>query len=99
MYNDLQVCEHGYVPGSCAECRAARSSGDAGYELIDHYRAEHGSKGRDELLGRRAECIARAAELKGYGRLSQAQAREADDLIAEQIILDDLVGKRRVELR
>jgi hypothetical protein len=73
--------------------------GDAGDLLLEHYASEHGGKPRDELLGRRAECIARAAELKGYGRLSQAQAREADDLIAEQIILDDLVSKSDVELR
>ena len=75
------------------------SDGDAGDVLLEHYRAEHGGKGRDDLLGRRAECIARAAELKGYGRLSQAQAREADDLIAEQIILDDLVTRSDVEIR
>jgi HK97 family phage major capsid protein len=73
--------------------------GDAGDVLLEHYRAEHGGKARDDLLGRRAECIARAADLKGYGRLSQAQAREADDLIAEQIILDDLVSKSDVEMR
>jgi HK97 family phage major capsid protein len=72
---------------------------DAGDVLLEHYRAEHGGKGRDDLLARRAECIARAAELKGYGRLSQAQAREADDLIAEQIILDDLVTRSDVEIR
>jgi hypothetical protein len=72
---------------------------DAGDVLLEHYSAEHGGKPRDELLGRRAECIARAAELKGYGRLSQAQAREADDLIAEQIILDDLVSKGDIEIR
>jgi hypothetical protein len=47
--------------------------GDAGDLLLEHYQAEHGGKPRDELLGRRAECIARAAELKGYGRLSQAR--------------------------
>jgi HK97 family phage major capsid protein len=72
---------------------------DAGDVLLEHYRAEHGGKGRDDLLARPAECIARAAELKGYGRLSQAQAREADDLIAEQIILDDLVTRSDVEIR
>src|SRR5258708_30028698 len=73
--------------------------GDAGDLLLEHYRSEHGGKSRDELLGRRAECIARAADLKGYGRLSQAQSREADDLIAEQIILDDLVTKGDIEAR
>jgi Phage capsid family len=72
---------------------------DTGDVLLDHYRSEHGGRPRAELLGRRAECIARAAELKGYGRLSQAQAREADDLIAEQIILDDLVTRSDVEIR
>jgi HK97 family phage major capsid protein len=73
--------------------------GGAGDMLLEHYRAEHAGKPRDDLLVRRAECIARAAELKGYGRLSQAQAREADDLIAEQIILDDLVTRSDVEIR
>jgi HK97 family phage major capsid protein len=72
---------------------------DTGDLLLEHYASAHGGKPRDELLGRRAECIARAAELKGYGRLSQAQAREADDLIAEQIILDDLVTRSDVEIR
>jgi hypothetical protein len=72
---------------------------DTGDLLLEHYASTHSGKPRDELLGRRAECIARAAELKGYGRLSQAQAREADDLIAEQIILDDLVSKSDVEIR
>lgn len=102
MYNDLKACEHGYTPGSCAECRANRAdrqASDGGHELLDRYRAEHGGKPRAELLDRRTACIARAAELKGYGRLSQAQAREADDLIAEQIILDDLVTKSDVEIR
>jgi HK97 family phage major capsid protein len=81
------------------EPKRYHGEGDAGDVLLEHYSAEHGGKPRDELLGRRAECIARAAELKGYGRLSQAQAREADDLIAEQIILDDLVTKSDVEIR
>jgi HK97 family phage major capsid protein len=81
------------------EPRRYHGDGDAGDVLLEQYRAEHGGKGRDDLLGRRAECIARAAELNGYGRLSQAQAREADDLIAEQIILDDLVTRSDVEIR
>jgi HK97 family phage major capsid protein len=81
------------------EPKRYHGDGDAGDVLLEHYASVHGGKPRDELLGRRAECIARAAELKGYGRLSQAQAREADDLIAEQIILDDLVSKSDVEIR
>lgn len=93
----MGTCEHGYT-AACAQCRAS-SAGDAGYNLLDHYSAEHGGKSRNELLDRRAACIARAAELKGYGRQSQAQAREADDLIAEQIILDDLVTKDDIALR
>jgi HK97 family phage major capsid protein len=72
---------------------------DAGDVLLEHYRSEHGGKPRDELLARRAEIISRNAELKGYGRLSQAQAREADDLIAEGIIVDDLVSKSDVDIR
>jgi hypothetical protein len=73
--------------------------GDAGQLLLEHYDTEHRGKPRAELDGRRAECIARAAELKGYGRLSGAQAREADDLIAEQIIIDDLIKQSDVEAR
>ena len=72
---------------------------DTGDLLLEHYRAEHDGKPRDELLARRAECITWDAELKGYGRLSQAQAREADDLIAEQIILDHPVSRSDVEIR
>lgn len=93
-------CQHGYVNGSCAECRAVRSSGaDAGYELIDHYRAQYAGKTRAELDAARGRCIGRAAELEGYGRRSQAQAIELDSLIAEQIVIDDLIKSDDVEIR
>jgi HK97 family phage major capsid protein len=98
MYNDLKACEHGFVE-ACAECRRGRQASDNGHELLDRYRAAHEGKPRNELVFRRADCIARAAELKGYGRLSQAQALEADNLIAEQIVLDDLVSKDDIEIR
>ena len=71
-------------------------SGDAGDLLLEHYRAEHGGKHRAELDARRAQVIDRAAELGGYGRPSTAQAREADDLIAEQIVLDNLISQEEV---
>src|SRR5260370_18911596 len=98
MYED--PCPHGYIPGSCAECRAARSSGtDSGDELLDRYRDRHQGRTRGELDGRREEIIDRAAELKGYGRLSRAQGGELDELIADQIVVDDLIARHDVAAR
>jgi HK97 family phage major capsid protein len=99
MYEDR--CPHGYVPSSCAECRAAVSAGpgDRGYQLIDHYRSQHAGKTRAELDAARGRCITRTAELEGYTRRSQVQADELDTLIAEQIVIDDLIKQDDVEVR
>src|SRR5260370_23904725 len=99
MYEDR--CPHGYVPGSCAECRAALSAGpgDRGYQLLDHYRSQYAGKTRAELDAARGRCITRAAELESYPRLSRTQAAEMDTLIAEQITIDDLIKADDVEIR
>src|SRR5438132_11295354 len=99
MYEDH--CPHNYVRSSCAECSAAQRAGpgDRGYELLDHYRGQHAGKTRADLDTRRAQCIARTAELESYGRRSRAQADELDTLIAEQIIVDDLIKEDDVRVR
>jgi HK97 family phage major capsid protein len=101
MYED--PCPHGYIPSSCAECRVIQSAGpgseDRAYQQLDHYKSQHAGKTRAQLDARRAQCIDRAAELKGYGRLSRAQAEEQDSLIAEQIIIDDLIKEDDVRIR
>ncbi len=61
--------------------------------------AVHAGKSRTELDAERGRCIARSAELSGYGRLSGAQVQEADSLIAEQIVLDDLIARDDVAAR
>jgi HK97 family phage major capsid protein len=75
------------------------SVSDAGDVLLQHYRDLHFGKPRPVLDARRAEIIARSAELDGYARPSMSQARERDDLIAETIIVDDLISKSDVEAR
>jgi HK97 family phage major capsid protein len=96
MYQDLEVCGHGYVPGSCAECRAVRSERRT---LLDDYMDQHGGRPRADLVARRGEIVARTAELEGYGRRSQAQAAELEGLVAEQIAVDDAIGRADVEIR
>jgi HK97 family phage major capsid protein len=100
VYEDS--CSHGYIPSSCAECRRAGPAvpDDPGPAVrLDYYMAEHRGKPKDELVGRRSECVTRAAELKGYGRLTQAQADEASELAAEMLTLDELVMEADVAIR
>jgi HK97 family phage major capsid protein len=73
--------------------------GDPGPQLIEHYDAEHRGKSRPALETRRAQIISRTAELESYTRRSQAQASELDDLIAEQIVVDDLIKRDDVLAR
>jgi HK97 family phage major capsid protein len=68
-------------------------------QLVEHFRSQHAAKSRAELDARRAECIDRAAELKGYEHLSQAQRTETDVLAAEMLMLDELVMEDDVNTR
>jgi HK97 family phage major capsid protein len=76
---------------------------DAGDVLLEHYQAAHKGKGKAELSAERQRCLMRAATLESLASsdhgLSQAQAREQDDLIAEQIAIDDLIKRADVEIR
>jgi HK97 family phage major capsid protein len=88
-------CEHGYVSGSCAECRRAK----AGEGLVERYDAEHRGKTRAQLDARREQCITRAAELGGYEHPSRAQRAEFDGLTAETIVIDGLIKADDVAVR
>lgn len=68
-------------------------------DLLERYLDAHTGKPRPELTARREQIIARTAELESYGRRSQAQTAELDDLIAEQIAVDDLIKRADVEIR
>lgn len=100
MYEES--CPHGYIPSSCAECRQAvvPAPDDPGSAvLLDKYTARHRGKPKAELVSRRSECVTRAAELRGYERLSQAQRNEANELAAEMLTLDELVMEADVAIR
>jgi hypothetical protein len=60
---------------------------------------QHRGKPKAELVARRSECVTRAAELKGYDRLTQAQRTECDELAAEMLTLDELVMEADVACR
>lgn len=100
MYED--PCPHGYIPSSCAECRASRSEvpDDAGLAvLLDRFMSQHRGRPKAELVGRRSECVTRSAQLREYDRLSQAQRAECDELAAEMVTLDELVMEADVHAR
>jgi hypothetical protein len=75
----------------------ARYHGEDG--PLEHYLGAHAGKPRADLTARRSEIITRTAELESYGRRSQAQSVELNDLIAEQIAVDDLIKRADVEIR
>jgi HK97 family phage major capsid protein len=101
MYEDS--CHHGYIRTSCAECRQADAASvpdDPGSAvLLDRFMSEHRGKSRAELAARRSECVTRAAQLRGYARLSQAQRDECNELAAEQLTLDELITEADVRAR
>ena len=100
MYED--PCPHGYIPSSCAECRASRSEvpDDAGSAvLLDRFMSQHRGRPKAELVARRSECVTRSAQLREYDRLSQAQRTECDELAAEMCTLDELVMEADVHAR
>lgn len=60
MYED--PCPHGYIPGSCAECRPSHLAPDdpGSAVLLDRYMTAHRGKPKPELLARRSECVSRS---------------------------------------
>jgi hypothetical protein len=59
--------------------------------MVEHYDEQWRGATRAQLDARRAECIARGAELGSYDRPTQAQREEFDALTAETIVIDNLI--------
>jgi HK97 family phage major capsid protein len=109
VYDD--VCPHGYLGHSCAECRRADQQvpavpDDAGSAvLVDQYMTQHRGKPKAELVARRSEVVTRAAQLEAVSTraesrgLSQAQRDECKELAAEQFTLDELIMDADISAR
>jgi len=96
------VCSHGYVSGSCSECReAARQAAesDAMGERFNRYTELHKGGQRAGWLTRRTEITASLARLEGYSRRTNAQDAELDELTAELTVLGSLVDQDDVRVR
>src|SRR5258706_255136 len=97
-------CPHGYVNGSCAECRrasldaAAASEPDVG-EMFERYTERHKGGQRSGWLIRRTEVTGELARLEGYARRSNAQEAELHELTSELTCLGSLIDQDDVRVR
>jgi HK97 family phage major capsid protein len=102
-------CPHGYVNGSCAECRRAQSYGehseivspvgDSIEERFKRYLARHSDGQRAGWLTRRTEVTAELAKLEGYAHRSNAQDAQLDELTTELTVLGSLIDQDDVRVR
>jgi HK97 family phage major capsid protein len=88
-------CIHGFVAGSCAECR----SGDQLGQLFEKNLRRHEGGRREGWLTRRTEITGRLAELEGYARRSNAQDDELQALTSELTVLGSLIDQDDVRAR
>lgn len=92
MYDD--PCQHGYVPSSCAECRA-ETPGDQ----FSRYLEQHKGGKRADWNVRRTALLDEAAKLTGYARRSNAQEEQLGEVHAEVSALDTLIADDDVRVR
>jgi HK97 family phage major capsid protein len=89
-----EYCGHGYVAGSCAECRTGQTE-----RWWQEFSQRHEGGTRAGWLTRKSELAGRMAELEGYARRSNAQDEELAELIAEHTVLSSLVDQDDVRVR
>jgi hypothetical protein len=100
MYEDS--CPHGYIAGSCAECRTATDIAavpDTVRERFDRYVEQHRGGSRESWNVRRAEAVTEAAKLASYARRSRAQDDQLEEAHAEIGALDTLIVDDDVRVR
>jgi HK97 family phage major capsid protein len=107
MYEE--TCQHGYLAGSCAECRHRRAygehseivspTGDPVGERFERYLALHKDGQRAGWLTRRTEITAELAQLENYARRSNAQEAQLGELTGELTVLSSLIDQDDVRVR
>src|SRR5690348_12346910 len=97
-HEESPMCEHGYIPSSCAECRRAAAA-DPLARLYEENLAAHQDGNRAGWLTRRSEVHGRLAELEGYARRSNAQDEELHRLTSELAVLGSLIDQDDVAQR
>ena len=96
MYEDS--CPHGYLSGSCAECRAASQAETPG-DQFSRYLEQHKGGQRADWNVRRAAALDEAAKLSDYARRSNAQEEQLNEIHAEVSALDTLIADDDVRAR
>ncbi len=96
VYEDS--CPHGYIPTSCAECRRADSADPIG-ERFERYVAKHKGGQRAGWLTRRSEISDELARLEGYGRRTNDQDEQLEELTSELTVLGTLIDQDDVAVR
>jgi HK97 family phage major capsid protein len=90
-----EACPHGYIPGTCAECRHADVAG----EQFERFKTAHDGGDRAGWLTRRSEIMGELAELEGYAQRSNAQDERMGELISELTVLGSLIDQDDLRVR
>jgi HK97 family phage major capsid protein len=98
MYDEM--CGHGYIQSSCAECRRpSAAEADEMGEQFARYMKRHEGGQRSGWLIRRTEITGELAVLEGYARRSKAQDDQLGELTSELTVLSSLVDQDDVRVR